>query len=269
MITVAITTFNRSDIVGRAVRSALAFTATIGGKVVLVDDGSTDDTQTVIKRDFHFDLSIGTLTYFRHETNLGVTAAKNTAFKLSSAGWILFLDSDDEFIQETAPDVHGVLTDHKDEALVFFRCVDQTGRLVGHRFTIPQRLSLPRYTAHTSYGEALVTINKAVVTSPPFDADLRGYEGIGCARLIKLFGPALLSTVTARRYDRSRSDRLCGFHGMLERAGHLARGHSRYISLFGNDMRPTTRLAMRIKTLVYFSADLFRRVLWFQNGRYH
>jgi glycosyltransferase involved in cell wall biosynthesis len=269
VITVAITTFNRSDIVGRAVRSALAVAATVSGKVVLVDDGSTDDTQIVIKRDFQSALSDCTLTYFRHETNLGVTAAKNSAFAQSSAGWVLFLDSDDEFIQESALAVAAVLLDHNDEALVFFRCVDQAGTLVGRRFDAPQRLSLPRYTTHTSYGEALVAINKAVTPAPPFDADLRGYEGIGCARIIKRFGPALLATVVGRRYDRSRNDRLSGFLGTLKRAGHLARGHLRYISLCGNEMRPTTRLALRIKALVYFSAELLRRVLWFRNGRCH
>jgi glycosyltransferase involved in cell wall biosynthesis len=267
VITVAITTFDRADIVGRAVRSALAFAAAANGKVVLVDDGSTDNTQSIIERDFHSALSNCTLTYFRHEHNLGVTAAKNTAFVQSSADWVLFLDSDDEFIQKSAPAVAAVLSNHNGEALVFFRCVDQTGRLVGHRFDTPQRLSLRRYIAHTSYGEALVAINKAVTSEPPFDADLRGYEGIGCARLIKRFGPALLATVAARCYDQSRSDRLSGFLGMLKRAGHLARGHLRYISLCGNEMRPTTRLVMRIKALVYFSAELLRRVLWFRNGR--
>jgi glycosyltransferase involved in cell wall biosynthesis len=235
--------------------------------VVLVDDGSTDGTKAAITRDFHSAISDRTLTYFRHKNNLGVTAAKNTAFVQSPAGWVLFLDSDDELFLESAPAVAAVLSEHKDGALVFFRCVDQIGSFVGHRFDVPQRLSLRRYTTHTSYGEALVAINKAVAPEPPFDADLHGYEGIGCARLIKQFGPALLATVVARRYDRSRKDRLSGFIGTLKRARRLARGHLRYISICGNEMRPATRLALRIKALVYFSIGLVVWKIWFQNGR--
>lgn len=267
MISIAITTFNRSDIVGRAVRSALDFAAAVRGTVVLVDDGSTDTTTTAIERDFGAALADGSLTYLRHDTNLGVTAAKNTAFDLCSAGWVLFLDSDDELITESAAIVAGILARHDEEALIFFRCIDQTGALVGRPFAEPQRLSSSRYATHTSYGESLVAINKTLAPSPPFDADLQGYEGIGCARLIERFGPALLTTVVARRYDRSRDDRLSGLAGTLRRATRLAQGHQRYIRLFGKNMSMSTSFSFRIKILVYFSAGVVASVLWSRNGK--
>lgn len=266
MITVAVTTFNRADIVGRAVRSALEFTTAVQGKVVLVDDGSTDDTRAIIARDFQQMLSDGSLTYVKCEANLGVTAAKNRAFAQCLAGWVLFLDSDDELIQESAQTVVRVLSDHQEEALVFFRCIDHTGALVGRRFAEPQRLSLQRYTVHTSYGEALVAINKAVSPLPPFDEDLRGYEGLGCARLIEQFGPALLSTTIARRYDRTRKDRLSSLAGTLKRAELLARGHLRYMLLYKKKMSLSTRFSFRIKALVYLFAAR-SSLLWFRNGK--
>jgi glycosyltransferase involved in cell wall biosynthesis len=268
MISVAITTFNRADIVGRAIRSALAFIHTMEGQVILVDDGSRDDTETKIAKDFSEDIRSGRLTFIRHTQNAGVTAAKNTAFASSPSTWVLFLDSDDELIPGSAPDVAQVLKAHASEALVLFRCVDEAGQLVGHHFTEPQRLSLERYAAHTSYGEALVAINKAVSSEPPFDSDLYGYEGIGCARLIKRFGPALLSVVISRAYHQNRTDRLSGLAGTLKRAKNLARGHMRYISICGPAMRPATRLAFRIKALAYFSAAL-AWMLWSRNGRRH
>lgn len=267
MISIGITTFNRCDIVSRAVRSALGFAAAVQGAVVLVDDGSIDATATIIERDFRSALNDGSLTYVRHEANLGVTAAKNTAFDRIQAGWVLFLDSDDELIRESAVGVAAVLASHNNEALVFFRCVDQTGTLVGLPFDEPQRLSLSRYITHTSYGESLIAINKTVVAEAPFDADLRGYEGIGCARLIERFGPALLTTIVARRYDRTRADRLSSLAGTLRRADRLATGHLRYLRLFGKNMRISTKLSMQIKVLVYFLAGLVASILlWSRNA---
>lgn len=266
MITVAVTTFNRSDIVGRAIRSALTFAAAVEGKVVMVDDASTDGTGPMIARDFHEVLRDGTFTYIRHQSNLGVTAAKNTAFAQAAPGWVLFLDSDDELIPEAAGPVAAVLAEHNDKALVFFRCIDETGAFVGKRFDAPQQLFLRRYCAHPSYGEALTAINKAVASDDPFDADLRGYEGIGCARLIKHHGPALLATVIARCYNRMRSDRLSNVRGIFKRAHYLARGHLRYLSLCGDEMDQGTRFAFRIKALVYFSVGLVSRVVWSRNA---
>jgi glycosyltransferase involved in cell wall biosynthesis len=267
VITVAITTFNRGDIISRALRSALAFVKPARGKVVLIDDASEDHTETVIRRDFGKELSDCTLTYSRLNRNLGVTGAKNAAFALSQPGWVIFLDSDDELILESASAAIRVLAEHAGESLVFFRCVDQNGILVGRAFSEPQRLTLSRYAAHTSYGEALIAINKNVAPEPPFDADLYGYEGLGCARLIKQHGPALLSTVIARRYDRTRNDRLSSFIGIFRRAEHLARGHLRYVSLYNRDMKATTRIAFLIKVLVYFPAGLLARMLWSRYGK--
>jgi glycosyltransferase involved in cell wall biosynthesis len=246
--------------------SALGFAAAVQGRVVLVDDGSTDTTETMIKRDFRPALDDGSLIYLHHDTNRGVTAAKNTVFDQSPPGWVLFLDSDDELIQESAATVADTLARHDDEALIFFRCVDQNGALVGQAFAEPQRLSLSRYATHTSYGESLVAINKTVAPERPFDADLHGYEGIGCARLIERFGPALLTTVVARRYDRTRDDRLSSFAGTLKRADRLARGHLRYLRLFGRNMRISTKLSFRIKVLVYFLAGLIASILWSRNA---
>jgi glycosyltransferase involved in cell wall biosynthesis len=211
-------------------------------------------------------LDDGVLAFVQHDTNFGVTAAKNTAFAHSPPGWVLFLDSDDELIQESAAAVADVLTNHRYEPLVFFRCVDENGVLVGRAFAEPQRLSLQRYTIHTSYGEALVAINKAVAPAPPFDAELRGYEGIGCARLIEQFGPALLSPVIARRYDRTRDDRLSSFISTLKRADRLSHGHRRYLKLYGRNIRYSTQLALQFKVVVYSMMGLLAGTIWSCNG---
>lgn len=261
MLSVAITTFNRKYVVCRAIQSALDFVKPVGGMVVVVDDGSTDLTEHEISNRFYQHIMSGKLLYFLHERNQGVTAAKNTAFSLCPAHWILFLDSDDELIKGVAEPVIDLLLKHRDEALVFFRCVDQKGGFIGRQFVKPKLLTLPIYASHASYGEALIAINKPVAPDPPFDADLRGYEGVGCARLISRHGPALLSTIIARRYNLSRRDRLSSFAGTLQRSAHLAQGHLRYIAICGAAMQPSTRYLLLVKALMYYLLSFIAKLL--------
>lgn len=252
MITVAITTFNRGELLCRAVRSALEFVRSVKGQVIVVDDGSTEPVFPFLQAAFEAELQASTLSHIRQGVNRGVTAGKNLAFAHSGAGWVLFLDSDDELLPDSAAEVARALASCSEDALMFFRCIDQDGTLLGPPFQAPQRLTLSRYLVHTSYGEALVAINKAVTQNPPFDADLRGYEGMGCARLIRQFGPALLMPIIARRYYRSGTDRLSTLSGMMKRSRHLCRGHLRYVQLFGDQMSPLTRFGFRAKASVYF-----------------
>lgn len=250
-ITIVITTFNRGMVVDDAIRSAIVWADRIGCDIVVVDDGSTDHSIEHLQQRFAAEVSQGILTCVRHTENLGVTAAKNTGFERAGGGWVIFLDSDDVLLADAAGPVQRLLDGEPDNPIVFFRCVDQDGRFVGRNFDAVQTLSLARYARHTSYGEALVAVNKKRVKFPPFDADLRGYEGLGCARLIKQFGPALLSPIVARCYRRTGQDRLSSPRGFLARAHLLAVGHVRYVRLVGEALSGGQRLSLWAKAFVY------------------
>ena len=90
-VTVVIPTYNRARFVGRAIRSALAQTYD-DIEVVVVDDGSTDDTQTQIESLAQTDRRVHCL---QHDTNRGAQAARNTGIRAARGEWIAFLDSDD------------------------------------------------------------------------------------------------------------------------------------------------------------------------------
>jgi glycosyltransferase involved in cell wall biosynthesis len=59
-------------------------------EVIVVDDGSTDDTAGWVERDFP------RVTYIR-QRNKGVSAARNRGVAAAGREWIAFLDSDDEW----------------------------------------------------------------------------------------------------------------------------------------------------------------------------
>jgi glycosyltransferase involved in cell wall biosynthesis len=111
-VSVIIPTYNRAHLLDRAIKSVLSQTYQ-DFEVIVVDDGSSDNTEDVIK-------SIGDarLLYVRHEKNVGSNAARNTGIRLARGKYISFQDSDDEWhpdklerqvpVLEDNPDVGGV-----------------------------------------------------------------------------------------------------------------------------------------------------------------
>jgi len=93
-VSVIIPTYNRARLIGRAVRSVLAQTYT-DFEIIVVDDGSTDDTLAAVQALAQTDDRV---LYLRHETNQGAQAARNTGIQAARGQYIALLDSDDEWL---------------------------------------------------------------------------------------------------------------------------------------------------------------------------
>lgn len=91
-VSVVIPTYERADLVGRAVDSALAQTVE-DVEVIVVDDGSTDGTREAVAAK-----SDPRVRSLEHESNRGVSAARNTGIEAASGEYVAFLDSDDEWL---------------------------------------------------------------------------------------------------------------------------------------------------------------------------
>ncbi|MDF1739544.1 MAG: glycosyltransferase family A protein [Verrucomicrobiales bacterium] len=90
-VVIVIPVFNRADCIVRAVNSVLAQTYD-SYSLVVVDDGSECDlseAQQLVEESGH--------QWLRLPVNRGVAAARNEGVKRSSARWVSFLDSDDEW----------------------------------------------------------------------------------------------------------------------------------------------------------------------------
>jgi len=86
-VSVIIPTYNRASMVGEAIESALAQTYPVR-EVIVLDDGSTDDTQRVVR-------AFGGPVRYVRQDNQGVGAARNAAMALARGAALAFLDSDD------------------------------------------------------------------------------------------------------------------------------------------------------------------------------
>jgi glycosyltransferase involved in cell wall biosynthesis len=91
-VSVVIPTYNRSASLRRALGSVYAQTLS-PDEVIVVDDGSTDDTPAWVESDY------SGVKYLR-QPHSGVSAARNRGIAAATGEWIAFLDSDDEWQPE-------------------------------------------------------------------------------------------------------------------------------------------------------------------------
>jgi len=89
---VIIPSYNNGATLARAIASVLAQTHA-AHEIIVVDDGSTDDTATVVRQ-------FGDRVRYLHQSNAGVSAARNAGMAAATGDWLAFVDADDEFAPE-------------------------------------------------------------------------------------------------------------------------------------------------------------------------
>jgi len=90
LVSVVIPTFNRAYCVCRTIDSALTQTHS-HLELLVVDDGSTDDTRQVIQRRYSSESRVK----YIHQENTGVSGARNNGLQAAQGDCIALLDSDD------------------------------------------------------------------------------------------------------------------------------------------------------------------------------
>jgi glycosyltransferase involved in cell wall biosynthesis len=122
-ISVVIPTYNRAYIVGEALESALRQTYR-DFEIVVVDDGSNDDTDLVISR-----MATSAVQYIRLPNNRGYSAACNTGVSAARGEYISFLDSDDIWRPDYLDRQQRFLAVHREVDAVFTDTEVQEGEL--------------------------------------------------------------------------------------------------------------------------------------------
>lgn len=121
-VSVIIPSYNRAELVVETIKSVLAQSFE-DLEIVLVDDGSTDDTREAVSK-----LS-GPVRYIYQE-NMGRSRARNEGFKASTGEYVCFLDSDDLFIKEKLEQQVELLQTREDLGFVYcdYSFIDQAAR---------------------------------------------------------------------------------------------------------------------------------------------
>ncbi len=122
LVSVIIPTYNRADLIGEAVTSVLNQTFD-DFEVIVVDDGSTDNTKEAIDR------IEGPIRYIYQE-NKGLSGARNPGIDVAGGEYIAFLDSDDLWLPEKLAEQVRLLDQNSSAGFVYtdYEFVDGDGR---------------------------------------------------------------------------------------------------------------------------------------------
>jgi glycosyltransferase involved in cell wall biosynthesis len=88
---IVIPTYNREELIGETLRSALGQSEP-NIEVIVVDDMSNDGTEAIVREMAKQDPR---LTYVRQSERLGAPAARNRGAEMAKSDFVMFLDSDD------------------------------------------------------------------------------------------------------------------------------------------------------------------------------
>jgi len=109
---IVIPTYNYADYLEEAILSALATIELVGGKVVVVDDGSTDNTQEIVEK-------YPQVQSLKLPERKGAAYARNRGSELCDTTYLLFLDSDDVLIPQSIRAMVEEMNSTPDENLIY------------------------------------------------------------------------------------------------------------------------------------------------------
>ena len=118
LISAIIPTYNRADLLARALRSVAAQEHR-PIEAIVIDDGSTDHTPSIIAAHERSLRNSGIDLRYHRQPNAGVAIARNTGFKLARGSYIGLLDSDDLWRPSFCSTLARLLDKHPGAVLAF------------------------------------------------------------------------------------------------------------------------------------------------------
>lgn len=175
LVSVIIPTYNYSRFLADAIESALSQTYS-PIEVVVVDDGSTDDTATLVETRF------SERVRYLFQSNQGLSAARNTGIREAGGDFVVFLDADDRLAPSMVEDSLGALaTLGESFAIVanLARLIDEKGETLADRRAFPEEdveIHQIDLLVMSRFGANLLARRDAVISAGGFDVSLKACE---------------------------------------------------------------------------------------------
>ncbi len=118
-ISVITPTYDRLDMIGRAIESVLAQTFT-DWEMIIVDDCPEKPAEEVVRQ-----YADPRIIYIKHEKNSGGAAARNTAMARATGQYFAFIDDDDEWYPDALETLCGALAGTPDTVGFCFASIEQ------------------------------------------------------------------------------------------------------------------------------------------------
>src|SRR6266581_8021645 len=123
LVSVIIPCYNHAQFLAHAIESVLAQSYS-NFELIVVDDGSTDDTAEVVRR--------YSPVHYVYQDNAGLSAARNTGLRQSRGEFVAFLDADDRLLPHALETGLNSIAEHPECAFVSGHCrvIDTTGSVL-------------------------------------------------------------------------------------------------------------------------------------------
>jgi glycosyltransferase involved in cell wall biosynthesis len=205
-VSVVIPTYNRAHCVGEAIDSVLAQSYK-DFELLVVDDGSNDDTQQVLD-------SYGSHLTVIRRPNGGASAARNSGIRAAKGEWIAFLDSDDIWesnkLRIQTVDLlknRGVVAHVMDvilnyvpgQFLSLFDRLDLKDEFTRRPLRERPLLDVLRASFYTP---TWLVLRKAIEKAGFFDESFRAFEDVDLLARVALTGPFIVSPYAGARIRR-------------------------------------------------------------------
>lgn len=136
-------------------------------QVILIDDGSTDDSFEIMKEEAEKYNYIDII----HQKNQGVSMARNAGLKKATGEWIYFLDSDDELVSGAVKRILD-FTAEKCEWLIFnyYKQIEGTEKRFKNKITAGE---MDKYQGKEAFPELL---ERAIIHASMWKSVSPGYH---------------------------------------------------------------------------------------------
>lgn len=183
---VIIPTYNYGRFVSRAIDSALD-AAGPTRQVIVIDDGSTDDTTAVLA-------GYGDRILAERQTNQGVSAARNRGLDRATGDYIIYLDADDRLLPEAFTVFDQSITRHPEAGLVFggYVSIEEDGRVKPGRVPPPMQSPLENFRNYLRH-RFTIGNGRAAIRRELFDR-IRYPVGVTHGEDLVVFGQILANT---------------------------------------------------------------------------
>jgi len=153
LVSIIIPTYNRADLLSRAIQSVINQTYK-DWELLIIDDGSTDNTKEIVEEFVKKDPRI---KYFYQE-NKGQGAARNLGIRESKGEYIAFLDSDDEFLENKIEKSVKIFNEDKNIGMIYSNAI-----IIGNYLDNKKSLEISKLYYGNIYKKLL--LNNFITTS--------------------------------------------------------------------------------------------------------
>lgn len=217
-VTVVVPTYNRADLIGKSIASIQAQTAPVAA-IVIVDDGSTDDTRALVARLAVADPRI-TLV---EQANAGANVARNNGIGHAATALVAFLDSDDRWEPTKIARQLAAWAPRPDAVASFTGILAVDGDRPLYHYDIPADPTLDDLRRHNALGTTSAAMVRTDVLRSVggFDPTLPSCQDWDLWLRLRRAGPFAVVTDSLVLYEDGPHERITG-NPVKAIAGHRA-----------------------------------------------